>query len=186
MRGGNAFKRREMTRIRVLLEEDLAQVAILHSKVNARRNGQSSSQATEAYFRQILFRNPWCDIDLPSWVCEETGKIVGVLGIVPRRMSLQGRSLRVVVGCQFFVAPDRRNSLAAFQLLQNHLAGSQDATLADGASRTVRRLWQRLGGETLSLYNLHWVRPLRPARTILALYSRFRFTRAGNSMISRL
>lgn len=175
-----------MTGIRALVEEDLSEVAALHSKVNARRNGQSSSQAIEAYFRQILFSNPWYDADLPSWVYEEDGKIIGVLGIVPRRMNLQGRSIRVAVGCQFFVDPDRRNSLAAFQLLQKQLGGSQDATLADGANRTVRRLWQRLGGETLSLYNLHWVRPLRPARTVLALYSRFQFARSGNGMISRL
>ena len=169
-----------MKRIRALTEEDLPQVAILHSKVHGGTNGQSPSQAIEAYFREILFRNPWYDVDLPSWVYEEDGKILGVLGVIPRRMNFQGRSMRVAVGCQFFVDPDRRNSLAAFQLLQKHLGGPQDVALADGANRTVRNLWQRLGGETLSLYNVHWVRPLRPARTLLALYSRFQ-SRSGNS-----
>jgi GNAT superfamily N-acetyltransferase len=175
-----------MERVRVLMEEDLSQVATLHCKVNAQSNGRSSSQAVEGYFREILFGNPWYDIDLPSWVYEEDGKIIGVLGVIPRRMSFQGSSLRVAVGCQFFVDPDRRNSLAAFQLLKKHLGGAHDVALADGANRRVRRLWQKLGGETLSFYNLHWVRPLRPARTLLALYSRFQFARVGNSTPSSL
>jgi Acetyltransferase (GNAT) domain len=175
-----------MTGIRVLLRDDLFQVATLHSKVHARRDSELSSQAMQAYFREILFCNPWYDIDLPSWVYEEDGNIIGVLGVIPRRMTLQGHPLRVAVGCQFFVDPDKRNSLAAFQLVQRYLEGSQDVTLADGANRVVRRFWQTLGGETLSLYNLHWVRPLRPARTVLALYSRFQSARSKNGMPSKL
>ncbi|HLB89721.1 MAG TPA: GNAT family N-acetyltransferase [Terriglobales bacterium] len=161
-----------MKRIRVLVEDDVLQVAALHAKVYP--GSRSSSHAIQSYFREILFRNPWYDIDLPSWVYEEDGKIVGVMGIIPRRMSLGGRPLRVAVCCQLFVDPDRRNSLAALQLLQKYKGGSQDVALVDGANRAARRIWEGLGGETLPLYNLHWVRPLRPARTLLSLYSRYR------------
>ena len=164
------------------MEDDVPQVAALHTKVYP--GSRSSSHAIQSYFRQILFQNPWYDVHLPSWVYEEDDKIAGVMGIIPRRMSLEGRPLRVAVGCQFFVDPDRRNSLAALQLLRKYMGGPQDVTLVDGANRAARRIWEGLGGETLPLYNLHWVRPLRPARTLLALYSRSRRAELGKSTLS--
>ncbi len=167
------------------MEDDLPQVVALHTKVYP-GSSRSSSQAIQSYFREILFQNPWYDVNLPSWVYEEDGKIAGVMGIIPRRMSLEGRPLRVAVSCQFFVDPDRRHSLAALQLLQKYKGGSQDVTLSDGANRAARRIWEGLGGETLPLYNLHWVRPLRPARTLLSLYSRSQSAQSEKSTRSSL
>jgi hypothetical protein len=92
----------------------------------------------------------------------------------------------MAVACQLFVDPDGRNGLAAFQLLREYMRGPQDVALTDGASSIVHRMWQRLGGETLPLYNLYWVRPLRPARTILALYSRSKSVQTGKRAPSGL
>jgi Acetyltransferase (GNAT) domain len=173
-----------MNRIRVLVEDDLAHVATLFSKVHQERN-RSSPQSIQTYFREILFLNPWYDADLQSWVYEDDGKIAGVMAIIPRRMSFGGSTLRVAVGCQLFLDLDQRSGLPALQLLQKLMKGPQDISITDGASRVVRKIWHRLGGETLPVYSLHWVKPLRPARTTLALYSRHRSGESEKIMPSR-
>src|SRR5438046_196924 len=44
-----------------------------------------------AYFERIFFQNPWVDADLPSLVYEdETGRVGGFVGVVPRRMLFLG------------------------------------------------------------------------------------------------
>lgn len=99
----------------------------------------------------------------------QDGRISGFYGVVPRRMLLRGRPLRVAMGCQFFVDPDQRNSLIAFQLAKACISGPQDLTLTDGAGDTSRHMWIQIGGTAPWLYSLHWTRPLRPARYVLSL-----------------
>lgn len=116
----------------------------------------------------MLFENPWRDPQLPSWVAEEDGRIAGFQAVLPRRMLLRGRPIRVAVGCQLMVDPDKRHSLTALRLMKACLSGPQDLTLADGANDASRRLWIGLGGTASLLYSLHWTRPLRPARYLLS------------------
>ncbi len=157
-----------MATIRVFAEDDVSAVAALFARVYPELRW-SSRAAYESYFREMLFDNPWRDPELPSWVAEEDGRICGFYGVVPRRMLLRGRPLRVAMGCQFFVDPNRRNSLIAFQLVKACISGPQDLTLTDGASDKSRRIWIRIGGTAPLLYSLHWTRPLRPARYALSL-----------------
>jgi len=89
--------------------------------------------------------------------------------VLPRPMLLHGRPLRVAVGCQIVVDPDKRNGLTALQLGKAFLSGPQDLSLADGANEPVRRMWNGLGGTTSLLYSLHWTRLLRPARYVCSL-----------------
>jgi len=124
----------------------------------------SSQAAFESYFREIVFDNPWRDPQLPSWVAEEDGRISGFYAVMPRRMLLRGRPIRVAVGCQFMVDPDKRDTLTALQLAKACVSGPQDLTLADGSNDLSRRMWMGIGGTTSLLYSLHWTRPLRPAR----------------------
>src|SRR5882672_3398839 len=116
----------------------------------------------------MLFDNPWRDLQLPSWVAEENGRLAGFQAVVPRPMQFRGRPIRVAVSCQFVVDPGMRHSLTALQLAQKCISGPQDLTLADGANDVSRRLWLGLGGTAPRLYNLHWIRPLRPARYLLS------------------
>jgi hypothetical protein len=157
-----------MATIRVLVEDDIPAAAALFGRVYP-DNGWTSQAACEAYFREMLFDNPWCDPELPSWVAEEDGRISGFYAVMPRRMSLRGRPIRVAVGCQFMVDPDERDSLTALQLAKACLSGPQDLTLADGANDLSRRMWVGIGGIAPLLYNLHWTRPLHPARYVLSL-----------------
>lgn len=157
-----------MATVRTLVENDIPAVAALFKRTYPDQHWTSPS-ACEAYLREILLSNPWRDLDLPSWVAEEDGRLAGFAGVVPRRMVFRGRPIRVAVGCQFLVDPNRRHGLTALQLARAALSGPQDLFLADGANNLSRQMWTGLGGISPLLYNLHWTRPLRPARYALTL-----------------
>ncbi len=174
-RSDNAIRRRprgtSMATIRVLAEEDVPAAAALLARVYPEHRW-SSQAACESYIREMLFDNPWRDPEVPSWVAEEDGRISGFYAVMPRRMRLRGRAVRVAVGCQFMVDPLKRNSLTALQMAKAFVSGPQDLTLADAASDWARRMWIALGGTAPLHYSLHWTRPLRPARYALSLLER--------------
>ena len=157
-----------MATLRILAESDITSVVALFERVYPEHRWRSRA-ACESYFREMLFDNPWRDPELPSWVAEEDGAIAGFAGLVPRRMLLRGRPVRVAVGCQFMVDPRKRHSLTALQLAKACISGPQDLTLVDGANDDARRMWIGIGGTAPLLYSLHWTRPLRPARYMLSL-----------------
>jgi len=157
-----------MATIRVFTEEDVPAAAALFARVYPEYRWRSQD-ACAAYFREMLFDNPWRDPEIPSWVAQENGRITGFYAVLPRRMLLRGRPIRVAVGCQFIMAPDNRNSLAALQLTKACISGPQDLTLADGANAQARRMWMAIGGAAPLLYGLHWTRLLRPARHALSM-----------------
>lgn len=156
-----------MSAIRKLAEDDIPAVVSLFERVHPQHRWPSRAEC-EAYFREIFFASPWRDLDLPSWIAEQDGGIAGVMGVLPRPMTFHGRAIRVAVGCQFMVDPAQRQSLVALQLAQSVLAGPQDLFIADGANREAQRLWLAAGGSVPLAYNLHWTRPLRPARHALS------------------
>jgi hypothetical protein len=157
-----------MATIRIFVENDVPAVAALFARIYPKLRW-SSQAAYESYFREMLFSNPWYDPEVPSWVAEEGGSIAGFYGVVPRRMLLRGRPIRVAMGCQFFVDPDKRHSLTALELVKACISGPQDLTFTDGAGEASGRMWPAVGGTALLLYSLHWIRPLRPARYVLSL-----------------
>lgn len=154
-------------RVRQFTPDDAAAVAALHARVYP---GSWPSQAElAAYIREVLLRNPWRDPALPSWVADDGEGISGFIAVLPRRMLHGKRALRVAVGCQFMVDPEKRRGLVALELLQRFFAGPQDVSIADGANETSAALWEAVGGAASHLHNLHWVRLLRPAQGLLQL-----------------
>jgi hypothetical protein len=176
-----------MSRIRPFVEADIEQVSDLHQRIFDDSNNPAPQKLTPElrrsyadYFEEVYFWNPWRDESLPSLVCEEGGgKITGFLGVLPRRMSLDGRSISVALSSQFIVDPKSRASGAGVRLQKTFLTGPQDLSLTDEANNTSRKLWEGLGGSTALLYSIHWTRLLRPSRFVV---SRF----AGHGLLSRL
>jgi GNAT acetyltransferase-like protein len=160
-----------MSEVRVLREDDVPAAVELFERVYPQHRWRSRL-ACQDYFREILFANPWRDADLPSWAVEDGDRLCGLYAVLPRRMQLHGRALRVAVGCQFMVDAGSRRSLVSLQLARACLAGPQDLTLADGASDLTRRLWSSICGTASLLHSLHWTRPLRPACYALSLLER--------------
>ncbi|MCI0336808.1 MAG: hypothetical protein L0226_04485 [Acidobacteria bacterium] len=132
-----------------------------------------SVAALNDYFEHIFFHNPWFDESLPSLVYQESnGRIVGFLGVVPRRMLLRDRPIRVAISFHFMVEPESRSSLAGVQLLKTFFSGPQDLSLTDGAGHAGRKVWEGLGGTTAFLYSQYWTRILRPSKHVINLLAR--------------
>jgi len=155
-------------RLRPLVPRDAPALGALHARVNP-ASGWHSPAAYASYALEMLFRNPWVDPEIPSWIAEEDGRLVAFLGVVPRRMRFGERAIRVAVGCQMMVDPQKRSSFLALELLRRFFAGPQDLSVADGANDASRSLWEASGGTASALHSLHWMRLLRPAQGLLGL-----------------
>ena len=149
--------------VRAFVEDDIPQVADLYWTVMRERGG-TAPPALRSSFQQLYFTNPWINSSLPSLVYVEKGRIIGFLGVVPRKMSIRGQSIRVAFGGGFTVDPKFRSTLAGLHLLKEYLAGGQDVSQTDSANDISRALLLRLGFTTILPLSVHWVRPLRPAR----------------------
>ncbi len=150
-----------MGRVDRCLQEDIPAVADLHNKVFFQR-AEASSEGLRSYYRTVFFGNPWYDDKLPSLVYRSGGRVTGFLGCVPRRMQIGGQSIRVVTLHRLLVAPDIESPLAAFQLVQEMLSGSQDLTIADGVNDKGRKILEWSGASVSPVYSMKWLRPLRP------------------------
>jgi GNAT superfamily N-acetyltransferase len=166
-----------MVNIRPLAPGDVGGVVSLFETVFPEHRWRRREDC-EAYCHEIFFRNPWTHLAVPSWVALHDEHVIGFAGVLPRPMSLNGRALRAAVGCQFLVHPTWRPSLVAFRLLQSVLRSDQDVFLSDGSNDASRQLCRAVGGTAPLAQNLHWLRPLRPARLALSLFSGTRTLRA--------
>ena len=91
-----------MNRIRAFLEADIPQVVRLHETIVEPEAAAGAGQPpSNGYFTQVFLDNPSRDEALPSLVYEDDdGQIVGFLGVVPRRMSMNGEPLKAAVCSQ--------------------------------------------------------------------------------------
>jgi hypothetical protein len=149
--------------VRPLAEGDIPQVADLYWAVLRERKGPTP-RLVQSFIQELYFRNPWIDSRIPSLVYDEKRKIIGFLGVVPRKMWFRGELMRIAYGGNFVVQPEFRNTLAGLHLLRTYMAGPQDLSQTDSANDTSRALLERLGFTTIIPYSMHWVRLLRPAR----------------------
>jgi hypothetical protein len=152
-----------VSRIRPFVLADVSRVAELHGSIFA-DTSHLMMETRRRYLQHVFLENPWHDDAMPSLVAEgEKGRIVGFLGVLPRRMSWNGRPITAAITSQFMVAPDQRG-VAGFLLQKAVLAGPQDLSITDGASHESVRIWKAAGGTDSPLHSIHWTRPLRPLR----------------------
>lgn len=154
--------------IRRFVEGDIPQVARLHRTVFGLDNSLGLS-AYHDYFTRVFLENPAGDGPLPSLVYQEDdGGVVGFVGLVPRRVAIDGHHFQAVVSSQFIVDPTSCVGLVALRLAKAYIEGPQDLSIADEANDISRKIWEGLGGTTALLHSLYWTRPLRPAQLALS------------------
>lgn len=161
-----------MGQVRTFVEADIPRVAPLHRAVfkTEHRPGGAGLDAYHAYFTRVFLENPARDPALPSLVYEEAdGSIAGFLGVVPRRMTMNGRRFVAAISSQFVVAPASHAGIVALRLAKAFLEGPQDLSISDEATDTSRKIWEGLGGTTAMLHSLYWTRPLRPGRLAVSM-----------------
>jgi hypothetical protein len=166
-----------MPGVRPFVKGDVERVSDLVWKVLHEKKG-SSPASLKTYFDELFLQNPWLDDSIPSYVFEDAqGKIMGFFGVVPRRMSFQGKTIRLAFGSNFVMDPESRASMAAIQLVRAFMKGSQDVSMADSANESSRQLLRSLGFSVVPSYSLQWARPLRPARYVFHAVSRLKKSR---------
>ena len=157
------LRSRSSSAIRRFVGTDIPQVARLHARVWP--NPACTPSVYDDYFRRVFISNPEADPALPSLVCEDqSGRIVGFCGVVPRRLIVVGRTYRATLSSQFLVEPGSEAAFIAVRLMRAYLEGPQDISIADEATDAGRGLWTGLGGSTAHFLSLHWTRVLRPVR----------------------
>ncbi|MBZ5502478.1 MAG: GNAT family N-acetyltransferase [Acidobacteriia bacterium] len=173
-----------MPGIRPFVQADVQQVADLVWKVLHEKKG-SSPPSLKIYFEELFLHNPWLDDGILSRVYEDAqGKIVGFFGAVPRRMSIQGKTIRLAFGSNFVVDPESRASMAAIQLVRAFMKGSQDVSITDSANENSRQFLRSLGFHVVPVYSLQWARPLRPSLYVLHALARLKKSRLIASLAS--
>jgi hypothetical protein len=148
--------------LRPFAERDISPVADLIWKVLHQRKGPAPP-SLRAHLQELFLQNPWMDDGIASRVFENTqGRILGFFGAVPRRMSIQGETIRLAFGSNLVVDPESRASVTAMQLVRAFMKGSQDISITDSANEMSRPLLRSLGFNVVPIYSLQWARPLRP------------------------
>lgn len=180
-----------MGAVRRFTEADIPEVAALHWRIWGDKKGkdqrempQALKEEYESYFRQIFLEHPWENELIGAQVFEEGRRIVGFLGVVPREMVFDGKSIQTAVGTQFVVEPGASGKLASVWLLKGFLSGPQELSLTDEATDRVRIMWEGLGGTTSYLNSLYWTRPLRPSQFVASTVGQRRIL-AGAAWLCR-
>ena len=157
-----------MNGIRPFAESDIAAVIAMHC--DAFGNPRPRTQAAEAEYRNwltaVFLDNPMRIRGLESIVFEDDGEIIGFLGIVARRLRLNGITYRGSVCSNFCVHPDRRGGVGS-QLLSHYRELDQDVAFVDEVRDRAGVLFERRGWKISALQSVRWVLPLRPAERVL-------------------
>jgi hypothetical protein len=158
-----------MGNVRKFCFKDLGEVADLWARVFAPHSGISLS-SLEKYFEEVFLASPWSDCALSSLVYEDQSRVVGFLGVLPRRMYFSGKPVTVAVASQLMMDPAKPRPFASIELLRNFFAGPQDLSFSDGANDVAQTVWESAGGSVAMLYSSVWTRVLRPAQYSMALF----------------
>jgi hypothetical protein len=97
---------------------------------------------------------------------------------MPRRMTIQGKTVRMAFGSNFVVDPESRVTMAAIQLVKAFMKGTQDVSITDSANENSRPLLRSMGFNAVPAYSLHWARPLRPSQFAVDTLGRMKKSKA--------
>ena len=117
------------------------------------------------FLAATLLDAPWVDAELPSLVAEDDdGRILGFIGVQPRRLTLDGAPIRAVCCSHLVVAPDARTTALGPRLVKHVLSGPQAMTWSDTGTEVVARMWKAFGGFVDPVRSLDWMLVLHGGR----------------------
>jgi hypothetical protein len=168
--------------LRPFVANDIKLVADLIWRV-LHEHSEPAPNSLHSHLRDLFLENPWLDEGIASRVFQTSeGKIAGFFGALPRRMTLQGKRIRLAFGSNFVVDPGSRASMTAIQLVKAFTKGTQDISITDSANENSRPLLRSLGFQVVPVYSLHWARPLRPTQYAVEMFARMKKNR-GTKML---
>jgi hypothetical protein len=152
-----------VSEIRPFTRADVTAVAELHAQAIARRPSDLAARLA-SFFERTLIDSPLADPEIPSLVAVEDGRVVGFLGSYVRPALHRERPLRLACSAHLLTDARVRHHALGGLLLRTYLAGPQDVTVTDGATREVQQIWEALRGRTAPLQGLVWIELIAPAR----------------------
>ncbi|MCP4594848.1 MAG: hypothetical protein GY842_29310 [bacterium] len=132
--------------LRELAEEDFGELPRLMGRVY----GCAPAEDGVARLRWLLCDNPDADESIPKgWVLCDGGRIVGLLANVPRRMVIDGASVRAACTAHYVVLPEYRVGGLRLANAYFEQRGADCLFVATG-NRASAAVFRRFGAESIS------------------------------------
>jgi CelD/BcsL family acetyltransferase involved in cellulose biosynthesis len=151
-----------VTTVRPFTRADVPEVGSLVERLSG-----AAESRTDARLSELFLDQPWASDEIPSYVYENAeGRVSAFLGVHVRRVLLDDRQLRMAACARLAATAAALEAGAAESLLAAVFTGPQDLTVAD--MREAHPDFRSLGGETVYLSCVEWIRVLRPASAAAA------------------
>lgn len=175
-----------MSNVRPFRRDDIAEVAELYKEVFL-FDQETDLDDLRSYFETVYFDHPNFDEDIPSLVHHSAeADITAFLGIMSTPMRFRDEKIKVAIGGNLMVKgaryashrggqpqlPNHGNQRAPFALAKALFEAPFDLYLSDTAIEITRRMWEHIGGDSLRLYSLRWLRVLKPVSLGLSVLGR--------------
>ncbi len=149
-------------RLRAGAHDDLPAVARLFFGGLRRTTGAPPGSLID-HLREVYFEHPWRDAAVTSQVfVSPDGSVDGFIGVLPLRLHHRGQPVRAAIAGALMVRDPAAQPMAGARLLRSFMAGPQTLSIGDTANWTSKKLWERLGGRTVPLASMEWLKILRP------------------------
>ncbi|MFA5900367.1 MAG: hypothetical protein WC829_14790 [Hyphomicrobium sp.] len=156
--------------VRPIHRDDVPAVAEMFTRVFMKRRA-AAGVALYAYLEDLLFPASGGEPRSRVFV-DAAGGVRGFIGVWPRRMVLEGRTIEAAAAGSLMVDHPETYPTAGARLLRSYLSGPQDLSFSETANAISQRMWEKVGGERLPVASLDWLRVLSPAGFSVATASR--------------
>jgi hypothetical protein len=143
--------------IRACRREDIPAVVDIFARVLLKQKRLPGADLSN-YFEDLVFGGAPPTAEARSRVfVDKAGEVRGFIGIWPRRMVLQGRTIEAAAAGSLMVDRPEENPIAGARLLRSFLTGPQDLSFSETANDVSQRMWEKAGGERLPATSLDWL-----------------------------
>ena len=153
--------------IRSFTTGDIAAVSALHRTTFGIPSPAVPDTAYRDWLTATFLDHPVRLDGITSLVAVVDGRLVGFLGVVPRRLALDDAEYRASVCSNFCVSADARGGIGT-RLLERWATFPHDVAFVDEVGQRAQRLFRRCGWTVSPLQSVRWSLPLRPLSYALA------------------